>query len=136
MTLLLILGYAGLFIFFLVFGQSLIRIIYGPAYHTVAIYLPIAIIIFCIISIREVYKVSLYSIKEPGVYLGINFIGVGVYLLAILIGYYVINVHDLIVLILLSIGLSNLFITIGSIYLYKRKFRMREDQLIYPSVIE
>ena len=130
MSIALVGGYAILFFVAIVFGEEIILLIYGEQYVEVATYLPIALIAFCLISLKEIFKVTLYSIKIPAVYLLINFLSVIVYFLSIAVGKYVVNIQDAIMLILASVGLANLFVTIGSVIYFRARFGSSSEQIM------
>jgi O-antigen/teichoic acid export membrane protein len=134
MAMFMIGAYIVLFFGSLVFGRSLVSFVYGNDYIGVATHLPLAILAFSASTLRDIYKVSLFSFKVPGAYLLINFLGTIFYILMLIAGKYLINIQDIVNLIFISMGASNLLITLGSIGLFNRKMNQNLTKILSPDI--
>lgn len=114
-------GYVLLAAVALVLGRELISIAYGPDYLPVARYLPWALLTFGTISLQDVYRVLLFSLKRTGLFLLVNIIGLGIFALSIVLGIRLIQTPDSILLLLFSMGSANIIIAIGALLLFQRR---------------
>lgn len=123
MTLLVLGGYLLLFLGSLITGTEIIYYIFGGNYKSAARYLPFALLVFCAISLGNIYKISLYSLKRPGIFLIVNFVAIFVLFLSLIAGGYLVSMKDLLYLIFFSMGLANVTVTLGAFMLYKTEMK-------------
>jgi uncharacterized membrane protein YccF (DUF307 family) len=72
----------------------------------------LGIFIFAAVSVQDVFRVSLFSLKKPAAFLIANIFGLLVYGSSLALGYYVFDVKDILNLILISLGLANFVIAL------------------------
>jgi O-antigen/teichoic acid export membrane protein len=122
-TLAVVVGYAllGLIVMFL--GRSVILLIYGPDYVDVTRYLPWAILTFVTISLQDIYRVLVFSVKKTVLFLVVNVLSLGVFGLSIFLGKALFHTDDFIMLQLFSMGAANLTVAIGAVLLFLKRVK-------------
>ncbi len=123
MTVFVLAGYLLLTIGSFVAGRNVICYVFGTNYQNASKYLPVALLVFCAISLRNIYKISLYSLKKPGLFLIVNLVGVSVLFVVLIAGECFLHLKDYIYLILLAMGLANITVTLGSLFLFKTELK-------------
>lgn len=127
LTLFVVGGYVLLMVGSLLVGDRIIPLVFGRNYLDVARYLPVALLAFCAISLQDIYGISLFSLKAPGLFLIASLAGAFVFITSLLIGDHFFHRNDLIYLILVSIGLANLTIFLGAWLLFRVIVKRRTD---------
>jgi O-antigen/teichoic acid export membrane protein len=117
------LGYLLIFMGAWFLGEPTILLIYGADYAEVARYLPMAILAYSMISVQDIFRVSLFSLKASSIFLIDNIIGVIVFFLCIFAGKVFLPNTTFIYLILFSMAVSNLIIAIGSLISFRYKIK-------------
>lgn len=118
--------YTFLIVGSMLLGDHIIPIVFGRDYLAAAGYLPIALLVFCSISLQDMYGISLFSIKAPGGFLFIQLLGSLIFVLSVISGKYLLNGYDLIFRLLFSMGFANLIVFLGAAALFNARVRSSE----------
>lgn len=127
LTLSVVGGYFLLMVGSLLVGDRIILRVFGRDYLDVARYLPVALLAFCTISLQDIYGISLFSLKSPGLFLITSLVGTFAFIISLIIGERFFHRNDLIQLILLSIGIANMTIFVGAWFLFRVIVKRRAD---------
>lgn len=119
-------GYLIIFLAAWFLGKPTILLIYGSDYIEVARYLPVAIIAYLMISIQDIFRISLFSMKASTIFLVDNIIGAMVFVVCIFMGKDFIAPNNFIILILISMAISNLTIAVGSVISFHYKINQTQ----------
>jgi O-antigen/teichoic acid export membrane protein len=113
-------------------GPLLISLLFGKAYLPAARYLPLAVLAYWTISMQDIYRVALYSLKGQIKFLLVNVGGACVYVLVLLVLRSYWPTIDLITLILSSVAVANLMVVSGAmIIFYRSLYRVSAAMPLY-----
>lgn len=127
-TLFVVAGYALLIAGSLLVGNRIIPLLFGRDYLAAAGYLPVTLLAFCSISLQDIYRISLFSLKVPGLLLFVQFAGAFIFILSVVLGNYLLNVNDLVHLVFLSMGLANFIVFLGALFFFNAQMRRCADR--------
>jgi len=128
---LMVLAVAGGYVFVilgsLLIGDQAILLVYGKGYSDVIRYLPIALLAFCAVSLSDIYRVSLFSLKSPELFLLVSFGGLLVFISILVAGRLLLDARDPIFLIFCSMGSAYLAIVLGAAILFRMLLKRRRE---------
>lgn len=114
-------------------AYQIIDAIYGDEYIPITKYIIPSIIAFSFIAIANMYKVIMYAIEKPIIYLYLTIGGLMIY---ISMSYIISRYTDVIMSVIFSFGLSNLLLIIGSmVFIKKSKILIHKKNEVYDEVL-
>ncbi len=120
MALLICLCYIAILMVSVLAGRFLVTLAFGEQYALAASYLPLVVVAYWVVSMQDVYRIVIFSMKAQGSFVVINLLGTALYLAVLVVSANSLAAPDPIALVFTANAVAHIVVLVGAIFLLNR----------------